>query len=106
LEEEKDIKKALANKKYFDFPESIINHLAKLPQFSSQYAAYSTKALNNLLPLMRVGKYWNKAKLEPLPKEKKGKGFNDFPSVDLRERIETLPTWVEESNIQKMHELN
>jgi len=60
LPEEKEIINALSNKKYFDFPESIITHISKLPEFKSQYASFSSKAINKLLPLMRTGKYWNK----------------------------------------------
>ena len=58
LPEEKDIIHALRNKKYFDLPESIIQHISKLPEFKSQYSSLSTKAINKLLPLMRIGKYW------------------------------------------------
>jgi CRISPR-associated endonuclease Csn1 len=32
--------------------------ISKLPQFKSEYASLSTKAINKLLPLMRTGKYW------------------------------------------------
>lgn len=59
LPEEKEIISALNNKKYFDFPEAIINHISKLPEFKSQYSSLSSKAINKLLPLMRVNKYWN-----------------------------------------------
>lgn len=61
LPEEKEIKNALNNKKYFNFPETVIQHISKLPEFSSQYASLSAKAINKLLPLMRTGKYWNEA---------------------------------------------
>ncbi|HVZ96617.1 MAG TPA: HNH endonuclease domain-containing protein [Chitinophagaceae bacterium] len=59
LPDEKEIVSALNNKKYFDFPEAVIKHISKLPEFKSQYASLSSKAINKLLPLMRVGKYWN-----------------------------------------------
>jgi len=61
LPEEKDIVNALRNKTYFDFPEEVITHISKLPEFKSQYASLSSKAINKLLPLMRLGKYWNNA---------------------------------------------
>jgi CRISPR-associated endonuclease Csn1 len=32
---------------------------SKLPPFKSDYGAYSAKAIKKLLPLMRMGKYWN-----------------------------------------------
>ncbi|MGV8964041.1 MAG: type II CRISPR RNA-guided endonuclease Cas9, partial [Candidatus Saccharimonadaceae bacterium] len=38
------------------FVENFKNH----PPYKSEYAAYSEKAIKKLLPLMRVGRYWNK----------------------------------------------
>jgi CRISPR-associated endonuclease Csn1 len=58
LPEEKEIENALRNKKYFNFPDDVIMQISKLPEFKSQYASLSTKAINKLLPLMRTGKYW------------------------------------------------
>lgn len=65
LPEEKDITKALSKldektgKRIFDFPDAVVKHISKLPEFKSQYSSLSSKAINKLLPLMRVGKYWN-----------------------------------------------
>lgn len=59
LKEEKDIVSALQNKKHFTLPEEVIIHLSKLPEFSSQYASYSSKAIKKLLPLIRSGSSWN-----------------------------------------------
>lgn len=58
LPEEKEIVSALQNKKYFDLPAPLITHISKLPEFKSQYASLSSKAINKLLPLMRLGKHW------------------------------------------------
>lgn len=58
LPEEKDIVNALKNEKYFKFPEALIADISRLPEFKPQYASLSFKAINKLLPLMRVGKYW------------------------------------------------
>ena len=66
LPEEKEIVNALSNKKYFDFPEPVIKHISKLPEFASQYASLSAKAINKLLPLMRIGKYWNESNVNTL----------------------------------------
>lgn len=59
LPEEKEIVNALSNKKYFNLPDAAIKHISKLPEFKSQYASLSAKAINKFLPLMRVGKFWN-----------------------------------------------
>lgn len=75
LPEEKDIENALMNKKYFDLPSPVITHISKLPEFKSQYASLSTKAIKKLLPLMRVGdKYWD---------------LNNF-KADIKNRIEKI----------------
>ncbi len=66
LPEEKEIVNALNNKKYFDFPEPLIKHISKLPEFKSQYASLSSKAINKLLPLMRIGNYWNEYDINTL----------------------------------------
>lgn len=58
LPEEKDIVSALSKKGSFPFPEPVILHISKLPEFKSDYASLSAKAINKMLPLMRSGKYW------------------------------------------------
>lgn len=52
----KGIRTALSK---FNLPEEIIDAFTKLPEPKKQYAAYSTKAIKKLLPLMRCGKYWS-----------------------------------------------
>jgi len=77
LPEEKEIVNALNNKKYFHFPEPVIKHISKLPEFKSQYASLSSKAINKLLPLMRTGKYWNESDVNILlEKSEKFKDLN------------------------------
>ncbi|MEQ9378032.1 MAG: HNH endonuclease domain-containing protein [Imperialibacter sp.] len=39
--------------------ESFIESFRKFKPFDSDYASYSEKAIKKLLPLMRLGKYWN-----------------------------------------------
>ncbi len=88
LPEENQIKNALSNKKYFDLPEQVIAALSKLPEFKSNYASLSQKAILNLLPLMRVGKYWKEAQLDGKPKN--NKEFSDKPSINLTARMNDL----------------
>lgn len=76
LPDEKDIVKALNNKKYFLLPESVVKHISKLPEFKRQYAALSSKAINKLLPLMRIGKYWNESALQVSTQERIHKLLN------------------------------
>lgn len=94
LPEEKNIVNALSNKKYFDLPEPVIKHISKLPEFKSQYASLSAKAINKILPLMRCGKYWNEQDVNNLllKSEKykdldKAKADNSLPEI-LRKEIQ------------------
>ncbi|MDR1896172.1 MAG: type II CRISPR RNA-guided endonuclease Cas9 [Prevotellaceae bacterium] len=38
---------------------SFVENFKKFPPFKSEYGTYSEKAIKRLLPLMRLGKYWN-----------------------------------------------
>ncbi len=38
---------------------SFVTAFRKIPPFKSEYGAYSEKAIKKLLPLMRIGRYWN-----------------------------------------------
>jgi CRISPR-associated endonuclease Csn1 len=40
-------------------PFGFVDAFKKFPPFKNDYGAYSEKALKKLLPLMRMGKYWN-----------------------------------------------
>lgn len=38
---------------------SFIDNFKRFPPFKSEYGSYSEKAIKRLLPLIRIGKYWN-----------------------------------------------
>lgn len=40
--------------------ESFVENFKNHPPYKSEYGAYSKKAIKKLLPLMRVGRYWNR----------------------------------------------
>jgi len=42
-----------------DLPMEFVDVFKNFPPFKSEYGSYSEKALKKLLPLMRMGKYWN-----------------------------------------------
>ncbi len=50
--------KSFARKNNLD-TNSFIENFKRFPPFKSDYGAYSEKALKKILPLMRMGKYWN-----------------------------------------------
>ncbi len=61
--------RSFANKYQIDeatFVQAFIKH----PPFKSEYGAYSEKAIKKLLPLMRLGKYWDEEQINPEVKER------------------------------------
>ena len=62
---DKDIlKKALktfADK--YSLGNSFVDVFHKFPAFKKEYGAYSVKAINKLLPLMRMGEYWSQSNI-------------------------------------------
>jgi CRISPR-associated endonuclease Csn1 len=58
IEDNISIENALKGKKW-QFPEHVAKAVSNLPAYASQYGAYSTKALNKLVPLMRCGNRWS-----------------------------------------------
>jgi CRISPR-associated endonuclease Csn1 len=57
LEIEKALK-TFASKNKID-EERFVENFKKYPLIKSEYGSYSEKAIKKLLPLMRIGKYWN-----------------------------------------------
>jgi CRISPR-associated endonuclease Csn1 len=56
-----EFEKALGKfaEKYGLDKNSFVDNFKKIAPYKSDYAAYSEKAIKKLLPLMRMGKYWN-----------------------------------------------
>jgi CRISPR-associated endonuclease Csn1 len=73
---------------------SFVESFKKVPPFKPEYASYSEKALNKLLPLMRVGKYWNWDTINTSSRERIDKIINgeydENISTRVRERVKFL----------------
>jgi len=83
-----DIEKALntfAAKHQLD--ESFVEQFKKFPPFKSDYGAYSEKAIKKLLPLMRMGKYWNEANIHPQTKARIEKIINGEYDETIKDRV-------------------
>ena len=50
--------------KKYQLGERFVEVMSKFPPFESDYGAYSAKAIKRLLPLMRMGKYWQKEQID------------------------------------------
>lgn len=86
IEDKIEFKKALekfATKQGLD-KETFANEFSKTPSFPKEYGAYSAKAIKKLLPLMRMGKYWNE----------------DDIDANTRNRIEKIITAEYDENIR------
>ena len=61
IRDKKEFEKALKTfaKKYAIDVDSFFEQFKSFPPFKNEYAAYSSKAIKKLLPLMRQGKYWD-----------------------------------------------
>jgi len=65
VEDKNEIQKALGSfAKKHSLPDSFIEVFSKFPPFKKDYGAYSLKAINKLLPLMRIGKYWDENSID------------------------------------------
>ncbi len=48
--------------------ESFVEQFKKYPPYKNEYGSYSAKAIKKLLPIMRMGKYWNESDIHPQTK--------------------------------------
>jgi CRISPR-associated endonuclease Csn1 len=88
VEDKFDIEKAL---KTFavknNLGEDFIDNFKKFPPFKKDYGAYSAKAIKKLLPLLRVGKYWNEHDFHPQTKERIDKLLSGEYDESIRNRV-------------------
>ncbi|CAG5080621.1 type II CRISPR RNA-guided endonuclease Cas9 [Parvicella tangerina] len=61
--------------------DSFVENFIKFPPFKSDYGSYSKKAIEKLLPVMRIGKYWSE---EEVPDEVKKRANS------IMERVKAL----------------
>lgn len=79
---------------------SFVEAFKKMPPFKSDYGSFSQQAIQNLLPLMRFGKYWDTNKLPQERIEKLIHGVLD-PKIPehVREKVQHL---VHEQDFQNL----
>ncbi|WP_299780478.1 type II CRISPR RNA-guided endonuclease Cas9 [uncultured Formosa sp.] len=61
--------------------DTFVDNFKKYPPFKSDYGAYSAKAIKKILPLMRLGEFWNENDITEPIKEK---------IADLKARLSTI----------------
>lgn len=71
VDDKLDIEKALKTfARKHSFSLDFVEVFKKFPPFKKEYGSYSAKAIKKLLPLMRMGKYWQAEKIHPNAKER------------------------------------
>lgn len=88
VEDKIEIGKAL--KKFaekFDLPESFAEVFSKIKPFKKDYGSYSEKAIKKLLPLMRMGKYWDENTIDAKTCERIDKIINGEYDETIRNRV-------------------
>ena len=69
------------------FTDEEINELKRARLDEKDYGSYSTKAIKKLLPLMRIGKYWDADAIHSQTKERIGKIINAEYDDTIRDRV-------------------
>ena len=88
VEDKAEISKAL--RKYAEknnFPDSLAEVFAKVKPYKKDYGSYSEKAIKKLLPLMRMGKYWNADAIDSKTKERIEKMLTGEYDENIKNRV-------------------
>ncbi|MDR2775214.1 MAG: type II CRISPR RNA-guided endonuclease Cas9 [Tannerella sp.] len=78
--------KSFANKQELD-EKSFVENFKKFPPFKSEYSSFSEKAVKKLLPLMRLGKYWNWDAIDTKTKDRISKILSDEYDEKIKNRV-------------------
>lgn len=71
----------------YGLSEQFVDVFKKIKPFETAYGAYSEKAIKRLLPLMRIGKYWDEGQIDPSTRERIEKIVNGEYDESIRERL-------------------
>ncbi|NHN26363.1 type II CRISPR RNA-guided endonuclease Cas9 [Flavobacterium jejuense] len=85
LEFEKALK-SFANKHSLD-DSSFVENFRKFPPFKSEYGSFSEKAIKKLLPLLRLGKYWDWENIDIKTKDRIGKIITGEYDEEIKNRV-------------------
>lgn len=67
--------------------EAFVDAFKKIPPFDKDYGSYSEKAIKKLLPLMRMGKYWDQDQIDKQTYSRIGKIIDGECDEDIFSRI-------------------
>lgn len=67
--------------------ENFVEVFLKTPPFDKEYGSYSAKAVKKLLPLMRMGKYWNENDIDGQTRDRIDKIISGEYDEAIRTRV-------------------
>jgi CRISPR-associated endonuclease Csn1 len=67
--------------------DSFVGAFRKFPPFSAEYGSYSAKAIKKLLPLMRMGTYWNSEYFSVQTKDRVNKIITGEYDETIKDRV-------------------
>lgn len=85
----KELKSALAKfaiKQDIQLVDAFVAEFSQIKPFESQYGAYSEKAIKKLLPLIRLGKYWNENDIDSFTKKRIDKIIDGVDDEKISDR--------------------
>jgi CRISPR-associated endonuclease Csn1 len=88
VEDKHEIEKALKSFAIkHNLNDSFVDIFKKFPPLKKDYGSYSAKAIKKLLPLMRMGKYWNEDSIDTNTKQRIDKILNGEYDEKIRTRV-------------------
>ena len=66
---------------------SFVENFKKFPPFKSEYGSFSEKAIKKLLPLLRIGKYWNWEIIDTKTKDRISKILTGEYDAEIKNRV-------------------
>ena len=82
---------------------SFVDAFKKFPPFKSEYGTYSEKAIKKLLPLIRIGKYWNWENIDNTTRDRIEKLIDGEYDENITDRIrEKAKTLTEQHHFQAL----
>lgn len=88
VEDKIEIGKALAKfAEKHNLPESFAEVFAKIKPFKKDYGSYSEKAIKKILPLMRMGKYWDADNIDLATKDRIDKIVTGEYDENIKDRV-------------------
>ena len=88
ISDKEELKKALTSfAEKQGLGESFVAQFQNTPPFPKDYGSYSAKAIKKLLPLMRMGKYWNEDDIDENTRNRIDKIISGEYAEDIRTRV-------------------